>query len=315
VRILVTGATGQDGSWITYQHVRAGDDVTVLVRRKSNYSLGGLDKLFQEEKPFRVVYGDLTDYDLLTSLVMTNNFDIIYHFGAMSFIPPSWENPVSTMEINANSTLALLNAIRRHSPSTKIYLAATSELYGHPKEIPQTINTPMNPVSPYALSKLVLYYAGEMYRKAFHIPVYVGITYNHESEIRGYEFVTMKIVTDVLTKGIVKLGNVKAKKDWGYAPEYVKYIKRIVEHEDPITFNLCTGVMATVEDYFNYVKQKFRPDATYIVDPSLYRPIEADEMTCMQSLEEYKPILKWQDVASIQAEYILHGKLYGKELV
>jgi len=305
MKVLITGA-GQDSSLSTYYHMKRGDSVYVLTRRRTD----GLTEQMEQvvnilgQSPV-FVHADLTEYENVFEIVRELKPDMIYHYGAMSFVPYSYENPIYTAQVNELSAYAILEAVRKHSPGTKVFLPASSEVFGKPVEYPQRLSTPLAPVSPYAISKVALLYIADYYRKVWKLNVYDFITFNHESELRGEEFVTMKIVKNLVKKGHVKLGNIEARKDWGYAGEYVKIFNKVMESEEPNRYMICTGVIATVKDFLKYVMSKV--GGTYEIDQSLYRPIDAENMTCDIDEVPIRPRYMWWDVADIMIKYVKDG--------
>ena len=305
MKVLITGA-GQDSSLSTYYHMKRGDNVYVLTRRRTD----GLTEQMEQVvnilgQPPVFVHADLTEYENVFEIIRELKPDMVYHYGAMSFVPYSYENPIYTNEVNYLSAYAILEAVRKHSPETKVFLPSSSEVFGSPLEYPQTLTTPLAPVSPYAISKVALMYTATYYRKVWRLKVYDFITFNHESELRGEEFVTMKIVKSLIKERHVKLGNIKAEKDWGYAGEYVKIFNKVMEGYEPRRYILCTGVIASVEDFLNYVISKV--GGTYEIDPSLFRPLDAEGMTCDVNEVVIKPRYTWRDVADIMIKYVKDG--------
>lgn len=310
MRVLITGS-GQDSSLLTFLFKVKQLDVTVYTRRRSDeipdqmkLVLSKLDKLNLADVNF--VYGDITDYQNLFNTIATGRYDVIFHMAAQSFVPPSYESPISTHMVNELSAYAILEAVRKHSPQTKVFLAASSEVFGLPRQIPQTLDTPFDPVSPYAISKTALLYIAEYYRRVWKLKVYDFITFNHESELRGPEFVTMKIVKNLVEKKHVVLGNVNATKDWGYAPEYMKIISKTVIEGEPGRYILCTGELASVKDFAEYVISKV--GGFYTVDRSLFRPIDANRMTCNKYQAPEIPKFTWRDVADIMIKFVKDGQ-------
>jgi len=296
---------------LTFLHKIRQDDVTVYTRRRSDEMSDQMKLVLSKLKTMELnnvnfVYGDLTDYQNLFNVVANGKYDIIYHMGAQSFVPPSYENPISTHMVNELSAYAILEAVRKHSPETKVFLALSSEVFGLPRQIPQTLDTPFDPVSPYAISKTALAYISEYYRRVWKLKVYDFITFNHESELRGPEFVTMKIVKNLVENGKVTLGNVNAMKDWGYAPEYMAIIANTVMHNEPGRYILCTGELASVKDFVEYVISKV--GGRYYIDPSLFRPIDANRMTCNKYQAPVIPRFTWRDVADIMIKFVKEGK-------
>jgi len=305
MKVLITGA-GQDSSLTTYLHLVRGDQVYVLTRRRADGLTDQMREVIEiANKSPEFIYADLIEYEKVFNIVQELKPDMIYHHGAMSFVPYSYENPIYTNEVNYLSAYAILEAVRKHSPGTKVFLPASSEVFGKPVEYPQRLSTPLAPVSPYAISKVALLYIADYYRKVWKLNVYDFITFNHESELRGEEFVTMKIVKNLVKKGHVKLGNIEARKDWGYAGEYVKIFNKVMESEEPNRYMICTGVIATVKDFLKYVMSKV--GGTYEIDQSLYRPIDAENMTCDIDEVPIRPRYMWWDVADIMIKYVKDG--------
>jgi len=305
MKVLITGA-GQDSSLTTYLHLVRGDQVYVLTRRRADGLTDQMREVIEiANKSPEFIYADLIEYEKVFNIVQELKPDMIYHCGAMSFVPYSYENPIYTNEVNYLSAYAILEAVRKHSPETKVFLPSSSEVFGHPLEYPQTLSTPLAPVSPYAISKVALMYTATYYRKVWGLKVYDFIAFNHESELRGEEFVTMKIVKNLVKKGHVVLGNIDARKDWGYAGEYVKIFNRVMEKEEPKRYILCTGVIASVKDFLRYVISKV--GGTYEIDESLYRPVDAEGMTCDVTEVPIKPQYMWWDVADIMIKYVKDG--------
>jgi len=305
MKVLITGA-GQDSSLSTFLHIKKGDELYVLTRHRADGLTNQMRTVIEilGVSP-KFVYADLTEYENVFDIVRELKPDMIYHYGAMSFVPYSYNNPIYTAQVNELSAYAILEAVRKHTPETKVFLPASSEVFGHPLERPQTLSTPLAPVTPYAISKVSLMYIATYYRKVWGLKVYDFVTFNHESELRGEEFVTMKIVKNLVEKEHVKLGNIKAEKDWGYAGEYVKIFNKVMEGEEPKRYILCTGVIASVEDFLKYVMEKV--GGTYEIDPDLYRPLDAEGMTCDVSEVPIRPKYMWWDVADMMIKYVKDG--------
>ncbi len=251
-KALITGVSGQDGYFLTqFLMDRGGYEVHGTVRRNSRMSQGTLERMpRQYRERLQVHYGgDITDGTFLSLLIKENQYDEIYHLAAQSFVAYSFQNPASTYDINIGGTLNVVNAIRDYSPSSRLYFAATSEMFGQPKTTPpQNENTPpLYPRSPYAISKLAGFWTVRVYREAYSLYMCNGILFNHESEVRGPpEFVTMKIARAVAriangdTEPLV-LGNLDARKDWGYAKDYVEGMWMMLQKERPDDYVLATG--------------------------------------------------------------------------
>ncbi len=255
---LISGITGQDGSYLTEQLLAKGYEVHGIIRRASSFNTFRIDHLYRDpdtmNKSLFLHYGDLTDSSNLNRLVEKINPDEIYNLGAQSHVQVSFEVPEYTAEVDAVGTLRFLDAIRETGVETKYYQASTSELYGKVQEIPQTENTPFYPRSPYAAAKLYAYWVTINYREAYNIFACNGILFNHESERRGKTFVTRKISVAASKiklgiQDILYLGNIDAKRDWGYAPEYTLGMWQILQADTPEDFVFATGETHTIREF------------------------------------------------------------------
>jgi GDPmannose 4,6-dehydratase len=235
---FISGITGQDGSYLSELLIEKGYTVHGIIRRSSSFNTFRIDHLYKDEsilnKKLFLHYGDLTDSSNLNRLVEKINPDEIYNLGAQSHVQVSFEVPEYTAEVDGVGTLRFLDAIKATGVDTKFYQASTSELYGLAQEIPQTENTPFYPRSPYAAAKLYAFWIVKNYREAYNLFACNGILFNHESERRGKTFVTRKIsigVSDIILgrQDKLLLGNLDAKRDWGYAPEFVEGMWRILQ--------------------------------------------------------------------------------------
>jgi GDPmannose 4,6-dehydratase len=255
---LITGITGQDGSYLTELLLSKGYMVHGVVRRSSSFNTFRIDHLYKDasilNKRLFLHYGDLTDSSNLNRLVEKVNPIEIYNLGAQSHVQVSFEVPEYTAEVDGIGTLRFLDAIRETGVKTRFYQASTSELFGKAQEIPQTERTPFYPRSPYGVAKLYSYWITVNYREAYKLFACNGILFNHESERRGKTFVTRKI-TVAAAKIILGqqekllLGNLDSKRDWGYAPEYVEGMWRILQAADPDDFVLATNETHTVKEF------------------------------------------------------------------
>ena len=265
---LISGVTGQDGSYLAELLLSKGYEVHGIVRRSSSLNRGRIDhitsnKKFQEQ--FFLHYGDLTDSSNLNRLLEKTNPNEIYNLAAQSHVQVSFEIPEYSAEVDAIGTLRFLDAIIDTQVKSKFYQASTSELYGKVQEIPQTEITPFYPRSPYAVAKLYSYWIVINYREAYNIFACNGILFNHESERRGESFVTRKISISVasIILGLIDtlyIGNLNAKRDWGYAPEYVEGMWRMLQIDKPDDFVLATNetysVKEFIEESFNFFGEK-----------------------------------------------------------
>jgi GDPmannose 4,6-dehydratase len=261
---LISGITGQDGSYLTELLLEKGYIVHGIIRRSSSFNTFRIDHLYINReilgKKLFLHYGDLTDSSNLNRLVEKIHPDEIYNLGAQSHVQVSFEVPEYTAEVDAIGTLRFLDAIRETGVKTKFYQASTSELYGQVQEIPQTERTPFYPRSPYAAAKLYGYWVTVNYREAYNLFACNGILFNHESERRGKTFVTRKISVGVskIKLGLLEtlsMGNLDAKRDWGYAPEYVEGMWRMLQVPVPDDYILATNETHTVKEF---IEESFR---------------------------------------------------------
>lgn len=302
-KALITGITGQDGSYLTELLLDKGYEVHGIVRRSSQFNTQRIDHLYADgrEKTGRMHlhYGDLTDSSNLNRLVEKIAPDEIYNLAAMSHVQVSFEVPEYTAEVDGVGTIRLLDAIRETGVDCRFYQASTSELYGKVQETPQKETTPFYPRSPYAVAKLYSYWITVNYREAYNLYACNGILFNHESPRRGPTFVTRKITIAVskISKGLQKklyLGNLDAKRDWGYAGDYVEGMWMMLQQDQPEDFVLATGRTVTVREFvemsFAVVGMKIRWEGTGAdekgydengncvveVHPDYFRPTEVD---------------------------------------
>jgi len=250
-RALVTGITGQDGSYLAELLLQKGYEVTGIVRRLSNPNLNNLSHVLGRVK---LIDGDLMDQSSLSQAVKSANPDEVYNLGAQSFVGTSFAQPVLTGEITGLGTLRLLSAVRENAPQARVYHASSSEMFGHVESEPQDENTPFHPRSPYGVAKVYAYWACVNYREAYAMFVSNGIFFNHESPRRGLEFVTRKITDGVAKIATGKattltLGNLDARRDWGYAPDYVDLMWRILQAKSPGDYVGATGEAHSVREF------------------------------------------------------------------
>lgn len=276
---LITGITGQDGSYLAEFLLKKGYRVYGLVRRLSTPNYWRIEHILDK---ITIIEGDMTDEGSLINAIKTANPDEVYNLAAQSFVATSWKQPVLTAEVTAVGTLRLLEAVRQFAPHAKFYQASTSEMYGNAAENIQDEQTKFRPRSPYAISKLFAHWMAVNYRESYGMFVCCGILFNHESPRRGIEFVTRKITDGVarIKLGIAKeivLGSLDSQRDWGFAGDYVESMWMMLQHETPDDYVISTGVTHSVKDFvetaFNaagikdwqkYIKQ----------DPTFMRPAE-----------------------------------------
>jgi len=257
-KALITGITGQDGSYLTELLLEKGYEVHGIIRRSSSFNTGRIDHLHNNPdilgQSLFLYYGDLTDSSNLNRILEKVAPDEIYNLGAQSHVKVSFEVPEYTAEVDAIGTLRFLDAIKEIGLNTRFYQASTSELYGKVQEVPQSETTPFYPRSPYAVAKIYGYWIIVNYREAYNLFACNGILFNHESPRRGETFVTRKITRAAarIKHGIqdkLVLGNLDAKRDWGYAPEYVDAMWRMLQLDTPEDFVIATGETHTVREF------------------------------------------------------------------
>lgn len=250
-KALVTGATGQDGSFLMELLLKKGYEVSGLVRRLSVPNIGNIQHLVDR---VTLLDGDLIDQSSLNAAVKESEPDEVYNLAAQSFVATSFVQPVLTGEITGLGVVRLLEAVRAHAPDARLYQASSSEMFGKVNREPQDETTPFHPRSPYGVAKVYAYWACVNYREAHSVFVSNGILFNHESERRGLEFLTRKVAHGVarIHAGLAKtisLGNLEAKRDWGYAPEFVDLMWRVLQHKEPDDFVGATGEAHSVQEF------------------------------------------------------------------
>jgi len=319
-RALITGITGQDGSYLTEFLLTKNYEVHGIIRRSSSFNTGRIDHIINDEKykdRFFFYHGDVTDTSNLNRILEKTNPDEIYNLAAQSHVKVSFEIPDYTAQVDALGTLRFLDAIREIGQNkVKFYQASTSELYGKVLETPQSEKTQFYPRSPYAVAKLYSYWIIRNYREAYNLFASNGILFNHESPRRGETFVTRKIVRAAamiklgLQENLV-LGNIDAKRDWGYAPEYVEGMWKILQHDKADDFVLATGKSNSVREFVELTfselgikinwfgerenergKDKDSGKTLIYIDPKYYRPTEVDIL--LGNPEKAKEKLGWQ---------------------
>jgi len=324
-RALITGVTGQDGSYLAELLLKKNYKVHGIIRRSSSFNTGRIDHIIKDEKykdRFFFHHGDVTDASSLNRILEKIQPDEIYNLAAQSHVKVSFEIPDYTAQVDALGTLRFLDAIRETGIKVKFYQASTSELFGKVQEIPQTEKTPFYPRSPYGVAKLYGYWIIVNYREAYNLFACNGILFNHESPRRGETFVTRKITRAVarIVEGlqdILLLGNLNAKRDWGYAPEYVEGMWRILQQDEPEDFVMATGVNHTIREF---AELAFKELDIYIewqgngineigintqtgkqiigIDENYYRPTEVDQL--LGDPTKAKEKLDWESKTSFE---------------
>ncbi|PQJ35047.1 GDP-mannose 4,6-dehydratase [Salinibacter sp. 10B] len=325
---LITGVTGQDGSYLAELLLEKGYEVHGIKRRASQFNTDRIDHIYtdphEEDVDFFLHYGDLTDSTNLIRIVQETQPDEIYNLAAQSHVQVSFDTPEYTAEVDALGTLRLLEAIRilDLTEKTRFYQASTSELYGEVQEVPQTEETPFYPRSPYAAAKLYAYWIVVNYREAYGIHASNGILFNHESPRRGETFVTRKITRAAarIQAGLQEktyLGNLDAERDWGHARDYVEGMWRMLQQEEPEDYVLATGRTTTVrrfcemafeaagmelvwegedEDEVGYDAESGRPVVE--IDPRYYRPTEVHQL--LGKAEKARNALGWSPEITLE---------------
>ena len=301
-KALIIGITGQDGSYLAELLLQKGYEVHGLIRRSSTFNTDRIDHLYQDRHTKDVKlflhYGDLSDGSRLVSLIGDLKPDEIYNLGAQSHVRVSFDEPEYTGDITGLGTARVLEAVRLMSPKSRYYQASSSEMFGATPP-PQNEETPFYPRSPYGAAKVYSYWMTKNYREAYDLFAVNGILFNHESPRRGETFVTRKITRAVarIKAGLqskLYLGNLDAVRDWGYAPEYVEGMWRMLQHDKPMDYVLATGHAATIKDFLSYSFTHVGLDwQEYVEFDSRYlRPTEVDSLIGDSSLAQRE--LGWQ---------------------
>ena len=325
-KALITGITGQDGSYLTENLLDKGYEVHGLRRKNSQENTFNIDHLIEDDKinnkRLFLHYGDITDTSSLLSVIANNKFNEIYHLSAQSHVHTSFQVPEYTTYVNVMGSIKILETIKNFSPESKFYNAATSEMYGKILEPIQNENTKFNPTSPYAISKLYSHLVSINYRESYNLFSCSGILFNHESPRRGKTFVTRKISESVakIKLGIIekfKIGNLNAKRDWGYAKEYVEAMYLMLQQNKPDEFVIGTGknysVRYFIEETFKLAGMKIVWEGSGIkekginkennktvveIDEFYFRPSEVDVL--LADPKKAKQKLNWQAKSKIE---------------
>ena len=332
-KAFITGITGQDGSYLAELLLEKGYEVHGMIRRSSSFNTGRIDHLYNDpeilDKRMFLCYGDLTDSSNLNRLLEKIEPDEIYNLGAQSHVQVSFEVPEYTAEVDAIGTLRFLDAIKDMGVKTKFYQASTSELYGKAQEVPQNEHTPFYPRSPYGVAKIYGYWIIVNYREAYDLFACNGILFNHESPRRGPTFVTRKITQAAARikygiQGKLVLGNLDAKRDWGYAPEYAEGMWLMLQQEKPDDFVMATGESHSVREFVDFAFRELDMELEWEgegvdekgidkngnfrveVDKRYFRPTEVDYLIGDASKAEkefgWKAKTKFKDLVAIMAK-------------
>ncbi len=320
---VITGVTGQDGAYLAQQLLERGHAVYGAVRRTSSVNLWRLEELSIVSHPnFKLIEFDLLDPGAGMRLLDKAQPDFVYNLAAQSFVGVSFEQPIATAQMTAVGPLHLLEAIRQTNRNIRFYQASTSELYGHVRAAPQNEETPFCPRSPYAIAKLFAHWSTVNYREAHGIFASSGILFNHESPLRGREFVTRKI-TDAVARihlgkqDWLEIGNLAAKRDWGFAKEYTRGMALIMDYNEPSDFVLATGKNASVREFAELafdvvgIQLQWRGEDAYEegickrtgktrvkVNSELFRPAEVDEL--IGDASRARSLLGWKACTSLK---------------
>lgn len=325
MKALITGITGQDGSYLTELLLEKGYEVHGVVRRASaGYgNLRNIIHLVQNDEIYReklfLHSGDMGDATSLFRIVKNVMPDEIYNLAAQADVQESFYMPEYSLDINGNGLVRILEAVRQINPKIKVYQASTSELFGAAEEVPQNEKTRFNPQSPYSIGKLAAFYAGKKYREMHGMFVCNGILFNHESERRGDDYVTRKITKAVarIKLGLQKdlrLGNLDAKRDWGHSREYVYAAWLMMQHETPDDYVIGTGETHTVREWMERCFEIAGLDWNkYVVqDPRLFRPAEVDILQADYSKAKnvlgWEPKIKFSELSKIMVEHDINDQ-------
>ncbi len=317
---LITGITGQDGSYLAEFLLKKGYNVVGMVRRSSTVTF---ERLSHIQDDITIAQGDLHDQSSLVALLEEYQPEEVYNLAAQSFVPTSWSQPILTGEVTALGVARLLEAIRQVNPKIRFYQASSSEMFGKVMEVPQRESTPFYPRSPYGVAKVYGHWITINYRESFDLFAASGILFNHESPRRGIEFVTRKIAYHAakIKLGLAKelrLGNLEARRDWGYAGDYVEAMWLMLQHHTPDHFVIGTGETHSVREFcelaFGYVGLNYED---YVVqDPRYYRPAEVDLLISdpTKAYQElgWKPKVSFKELVEMMVESDLRLMKYTK---
>ena len=312
---LITGINGQDGSYLAELLLEKDYTVVGLLRRtvcEQQDKLKNLSNIL-DNKRLILEEGDITDMSSIQNLISKHRPEEIYNLAAQSHVGQSFKSPISTMEINSAGALNILESIRNIDIKIKFYQASTSEMFGNNIKCPQNENTVFSPVSPYACAKLAAHHLVNTYRKSYGIFASAGILFNHESPRRGENFVTRKITKAAarIKLGLqdeLRLGNLEAKRDWGFAGDYVKAMHLMLQHSEPDDYIIATGHANSVDDFLHYVFDYAGLNVAdhVVIDPKFYRPCEVPKL--WGDASKAKRILGWQPEISFKELAIMMYK-------
>jgi len=298
---LITGVTGQDGAYLAKLLIEKQYKVYGFIPRRVNQNLYNLD-YFNITNKINFIFGDLTDYSSINNAIKQVRPDELYNLGAMSFVGLSWDQPLYTTQVNGLGCLHFLEAVKNFSPNTKVYQASTSEMFGNnwDKDYTQREDTNFRPRSPYGTSKTFAHQSCVNYRESYGLFTSCGILFNHESPLRGKEFVTRKITDGIakIKKGLeskIFLGNLDAKRDWGFAGDYVEAMWKMLQHTEGDDFIIATNTAWSIRDFLSIACQKAEIDdweSIVSIDPRFIRPAEVPYLKGDYS--KAKKVLGWE---------------------
>jgi GDPmannose 4,6-dehydratase len=309
-RALITGITGQDGSYLAELLLEKGYEVFGMTRRASTENVERIAHLVDR---VTLVQGDLLDPPSLVSALRTAEPQELYNLAAQSFVPTSWNQPVLTAEFTGVGVTRMLEAVRAVDPDIRFYQASSSEMFGKVREVPQNEQTPFYPRSPYGVAKTYGHYITVNYRESYGLYAVSGILFNHESPRRGLEFVTRKISDGVarIKLGLANelvLGNLDAERDWGYAADYVEAIWRMLQQDEPEDYVIATGEPRSVREFADiaFAHAGLEADAFVKVDPQFLRPAEVDHLvgdaTKARKQLGWQPTTTFRDLAELMVD-------------
>ena len=295
-RAVITGITGQDGSYLAEFLLEKGYDVTGVIRRTSTEPFG---RIHQFQNRIQLIHADLTDQSSLVSVLQQARPHEVYNLAAQSFVPTSWSQPILTGDVTGIGVMRMLEAIRFTDPGIRFYQASSSEMFGHVQETPQTEKTPFYPRSPYGVAKVFGHWITVNYRESYDLFAVSGILFNHESPRRGLEFVTRKVTHGVaqIKLGLqqeLRLGNLDAQRDWGHAADYVRAMWLMLQQDTPQDYVIATGEMHTVRELCEIAFGHAALDwQKYVVqDQKFYRPAEVH--TLLGDYSKARRELQWE---------------------
>lgn len=322
-KALITGITGQDGSYLAELLLGKGYEVYGIIRRSSSFNTARIDSLYQDphalDVRLRLIYGDLNDASSLNRILRTVQPDEIYNLGAQSHVRVSFDIPEYTADVTGLGTIRLLEAIRESGLRPKFYQASSSEMFGKVQEIPQRETTPFYPRSPYGAAKLYAHWITVNYREAYNLFACSGILFNHESPRRGETFVTRKITRAAarIKLGLQQdlyLGNLDAKRDWGYAGDYVQAMWLMLQQDQPDDYVIATGETHTVREFlevaFGHLDLDWKQYTK--IDPKYYRPTEVDlligDASKAKKQLSWEPKVRFEELATMMVDADLESE-------